>query len=108
MGYRTNEQLGEEIARLRTANGLSQPELGEAIGLDQPAISRIENGQRGISARELLALARALEVTPEQLLEEDALALSWRADADDAATREAVEIFNSVIADYLAFETVGG
>ena len=39
--------FGERIYQLRKANGLSQKELGEAVGLSHKAISTIESGTRG-------------------------------------------------------------
>lgn len=40
--------LGAQLARYRTAAGVSQPELGQALGRTRSAISKVENGRRGM------------------------------------------------------------
>lgn len=55
-------QIGGEIRRLRKRNGLSQGELGSAVGRDSSFISRVERGQRPISADCLMAIYDALDV----------------------------------------------
>jgi len=70
--------LGRRIRALRIAAGVSQSELARETGIDQPKLSRIEDGQRRIQAEELLAILQALGV--------DAMALS-----DPAAFEEAID-----------------
>lgn len=43
------EELGAEIKARRIGLGMSQRELAEAIGIDQPALSRIEAGESNIT-----------------------------------------------------------
>jgi len=57
----SRNDVGQSIAARRQELGLTQSQLGEAAGLDQTVISRIESGQRGLDALELVSLARALE-----------------------------------------------
>lgn len=38
--------IGNELAALRRASGISQPALGTALGLSTPQIARIERGKR--------------------------------------------------------------
>lgn len=55
------------IAELRRARGLTQVALAEMAGVEQPTISRIENGDDGVSLRVLKACASALGVTVAEL-----------------------------------------
>ena len=57
-----------KIREARQAARLSQQELGARIGLDQPAISRMERGQRSVSVEQLVAIAAALDIPVAQLL----------------------------------------
>ncbi|MGH3811160.1 MAG: helix-turn-helix domain-containing protein, partial [Pseudonocardiaceae bacterium] len=43
-------QLGGRLAMYRTAAGVSQPELGRALGRTRSAVSKVENGWRGMPA----------------------------------------------------------
>ena len=53
--------LGQRIGQARLEAGLTQAELGRAVGLDRTAIVRLEAGTRKVSATELVALASALD-----------------------------------------------
>lgn len=53
-------RIAEEIARARQAAGLSQAELGRAVGTTQSVISRIEKGQQNLTLETLSLIARAL------------------------------------------------
>lgn len=64
---------GERVRMKRLSMRLSQAALAakvqtEGVVLEQDAISRIELGTRMVQDYELLALAKALGVTPEWLL----------------------------------------
>lgn len=60
--------LGQRVRGLRTARGLSQDALAEAVGTRAGVLSKIETGQSSVSLERLYALARALEVEPHALL----------------------------------------
>ncbi|GAA5175093.1 helix-turn-helix domain-containing protein [Pseudonocardia eucalypti] len=63
------DQLGENLARLRTGRGLTQEELGAASGVSVDTISRLERGTRkAVRGGTLSALARSLGVTTADLL----------------------------------------
>ena len=68
-GYSHERALGERIARLRDAAGLPQRELARRMDLSQSALSRIESGQRRLSAAQVSRLARILAVEPGALLD---------------------------------------
>jgi Zn-dependent peptidase ImmA (M78 family)/DNA-binding XRE family transcriptional regulator len=54
------KELGQRIAAARKARGVSQAALGEPLGLDRSAVSRIESGGRGVDTLELARIAAAL------------------------------------------------
>lgn len=61
--------LAHRIKEFRKARGWSQERLGDAIGLDGTAISKIEKGTRRVAAQELTQIARALEMPVAELIE---------------------------------------
>jgi len=56
------------IREWREHRGMSQTELGEAVGLSTATISQIENAKTGYSQAHLQAIANALEIHPIDLL----------------------------------------
>lgn len=68
-----NNVCGIMVARLRTAEGISQRELADrlqrdGLDVDKNAVQRIESGQRFVTDIELLHLSRVLRVSLEELL----------------------------------------
>lgn len=59
--------IGQNVARLRKAKGLSQSELAEKAGITYVHVSRLENGISAASADVLFALADALGVKADKL-----------------------------------------
>jgi len=59
---------GERLARLRTAAGLSQAELAEAVGIPQRTLSHYERSGETFPAALLVPLSLTLGVTLEELL----------------------------------------
>src|SRR4051812_23018001 len=57
-----SQLLGKRIKDARTRKGLSQAQLGKAIGKDQRAVFEYEVGERRISVTDLPNLASALDV----------------------------------------------
>lgn len=64
------DELGKNIVRLRTAEGLTQDDLAARLGpsTDRVGVSLAENGKTDMSTTRLLDYARALGVTPNDLL----------------------------------------
>ena len=60
--------LGERIACLRRARGLSQAELARRLKISASAMGMYEQGRREPSAQTLVSLARELEVSTDFLL----------------------------------------
>ena len=61
-------EFGERLYKLRTARGLTQVQLAEAIGSSQRALSRYETVAEFPPANTVVALAKALRVSTDELL----------------------------------------
>lgn len=61
-----SRRLGNELRRLRLANGLKVSEVAELLECGQPKISQIENGKRGIRQIDLTLLLDRYGVTDEK------------------------------------------
>jgi transcriptional regulator with XRE-family HTH domain len=62
--------FGRAVRRVRSAQGLSQEELGFKSGLDRTYISGIERGTRNPTLESLWRIARALNVPASDLIRE--------------------------------------
>jgi transcriptional regulator with XRE-family HTH domain len=60
--------FGRRIKTIRSAQGISQEQLGQLAELDRTYISGIERGLRNVSLINIERLAAALEVEPAELL----------------------------------------
>jgi transcriptional regulator with XRE-family HTH domain len=65
------KKLGANIKRLREIKNLSLRELSYACDIDNSKISKIEKGQINITFTTILQLAKALEISPSELLRTD-------------------------------------
>lgn len=65
------KKLGANIKRLREEKNLSLRELSYACDIDNSKISKIEKGQINITFTTILQLAKALEISPSELLKTD-------------------------------------
>lgn len=61
--------FGSNLRQLRVASGLSQEELANRAGLHRTYISSVERGHRNVTIESIFALAEALGVAPEVLLQ---------------------------------------
>ena len=61
-------QLGEKIRHLRKTQDLSQQKLAEMVKMDLTSINEIENGHRNPSLKTIGKIAKALKVSPKDLL----------------------------------------
>jgi|SRR5579864_2579875 len=109
----TRSGIGQSIAARRQERGLTQSQLGEAAGLDQTVISRIESGQRGLDALELVSLSRALEVEIVDLLlpntpADRAEVLAYRLRQEDPGVAEALAWVDRFIANLTWLESEVG
>ena len=60
--------FGDNIRKRREKLGYSQEELANIAGFDRTYISLIERGKRNLSLLNILRFAKALDVSPYQLI----------------------------------------
>ena len=65
----TPRQLGQRLAKLRRAQGLSRYGLAKQLGLSRDYLGRVERGQSSPTVAMLQRIAQALNVQPATLLE---------------------------------------
>ncbi len=65
----TLASLGQRIQRRRKAVGATQASLAQALSISEAYVSLIERGGRNPPITTVLAIARALGVSPAQLIE---------------------------------------
>lgn len=61
--------LGKKIKELRIKNNLSQEQLAKIISVGRNSISRYENSKRYPSSDTIIAICKALNTDPNELLE---------------------------------------
>ena len=61
---------GARVRQRRTLLGMTQTDLGNAIGMSFQQVQKYENGKNRISASRLFALVRVLDVSIEYLFED--------------------------------------
>ena len=64
----SSSTLGSRIREARTAAGLSQQALADAVGAHQPTVAAWESDRRSLSVESLAALSRSLGRTTDWLL----------------------------------------
>ena len=72
MGVSDVPKINENIKRLRIEKGMSQDELARLVGFkSRSSINKIEMGVNDITQSKLVAIAKALHVSPSELMGED-------------------------------------
>jgi len=61
--------LGRRLRDLRRARGYSQEQLALKAGIDRTYVSSVERGKRNVAALNLRKMAKALAVSPKDLLD---------------------------------------
>lgn len=62
-------RLGQELRRLREAKGMTAEQVAERLLVSQSKISRLENGRRSISQRDVRDLCGVYEVEDERMVD---------------------------------------
>jgi transcriptional regulator with XRE-family HTH domain len=62
------KEIGQRVRGIRLANGLTQAQLAKLLGTSQTALSELERGNRGLTVQQVMKLAKALGVTPNEVL----------------------------------------
>jgi transcriptional regulator with XRE-family HTH domain len=65
----TDRHVGARIRMQRMARGMSQTDLGNALGISFQQVQKYEKGYNRVSAGRLQHIANVLEVTPEFFFE---------------------------------------
>ena len=65
---RAREVISHHVRRFRDQKGWTQEDLSDRAGIDRSYLARLEAQSLNISVNVLFALAKALEVEPEELL----------------------------------------
>lgn len=89
MDERIYLSLAARIRERRAALGMSQQQTAALAGLTRSTMASIETGRQSVSVHHLYALARALNVTPDELLPP----LQHEAEKAEATTPRRVELF---------------
>jgi transcriptional regulator with XRE-family HTH domain len=61
-------KLGKRLRELREKAGLSQEALADLACLHRTYIGGIERGERNVGVQNLIQIARAMKLTPSELL----------------------------------------
>lgn len=88
--------IGEKIKARRRELHMTTEELGDRIGVQRSAVTKYEKGHIELKASQIIQIAKALEVRPVDLLDDDTtltpeeyqLIKAWR--SADAGTQSAV------------------
>jgi transcriptional regulator with XRE-family HTH domain len=62
------ESIGRRIARLRRQRGVTQADLARALGVSQPVVSNYEHDVIRLSGDAIVALAKILAVSADEIL----------------------------------------
>jgi transcriptional regulator with XRE-family HTH domain len=65
---RLDREIGDRLRRARKLRGLTQGELGVALGVTFQQIQKYERGVNRVSTSALVLIARALEVSPLEIM----------------------------------------
>lgn len=67
----SKQEIGERVRAIRHAREMTQAQLAEILGTRHTNVSGIERGTRGMTIQQLVKLARALDVSPAEILDVD-------------------------------------
>lgn len=106
----SDKEFGERIRHLREQSGISQKALGDRLGIDQSGISRLEDGSRTVTARELVVIGDVFGVSLAELVEDGQTtpALLRAGAADDENVVEALRVFAECIDQFHGVKALAG
>jgi transcriptional regulator with XRE-family HTH domain len=64
------KRFGERVRELRERMGISQEALATRAGIHRTYVGGVERGERNLSLKNIIRLAEALNVGPQNLFEE--------------------------------------
>ena len=63
--------IGEKIKRRRKELGMTTEELGRLIGVQRSAVTKYEKNKVDLKSKQIQMIARALDIPPVDLLDDD-------------------------------------
>jgi len=103
--------IGNNIAKIRKAQGLTQDNLASYLGLSRVQVSHFERGERDISVTDLNKLSDLFGIELSELLEEDLkiqnlnLAFAFR-NENPESDLEQIASFKKIVMNYLKMERI--
>lgn len=96
------QRLGERLRRLREAKELPLRVVAAAAEMDQAHLSKVELGQRSLTAEQAAAIAKFFDLDANEV-EARRIVEKFRLEhADNPAAKKAIHILNEDPAAYLA------
>lgn len=101
-----HKTIGNNITKIRKAQGLTQENIASYLGLSREQISHYERGVRNISVTELNKLSDLFGIELSDLLEENLeiqnlnLAFAFRSDNNETDLKQ-IALFKKVVMNYL-------
>lgn len=68
----SKKEIGQRLRNIRAQKGVTQKDLAAILGTNQSHVSNVERGDRGITVQQLVKIARALKISTDHVLGEDA------------------------------------
>ena len=66
-------EFHEKLQELRKSRGMTQEELAEKVDISASHMSVVERGKKGVKVETLVNIANALDVSPNELLQDVAI-----------------------------------
>lgn len=90
--------LHEDLKQARKTAGLTMVEAAKELGMTQSSLSRIENGDTGVSSQRLIDLAGLYGVSPSKLM--DGAVVNALSDKDLDRIGQVIEIVEEVLSQH--------
>lgn len=89
------QKVGKFIAKMRKKVGLTQSDLGEALGVTGKAVSKWERGLNAPDITVLVELSKLLNVTPREILMGEEIENNLSAEDDNEITISSINTYNN-------------
>lgn len=91
-----NALLGSRIKALRIANGFTQEQLADQIGVSRQKYARIENGTNSITLDLLTKIAKSLDVAVGDITRvlEEAQPVAYRAGLEEGSSEKIMDMLD--------------